>query len=930
MSQSVGRIDLDVGLNYNTFQRELKGIKGMVSKLTKGALPGAVGLFAGGMIVNKIRQIATESLELASGLKEVQNVVDVTFKDMSKNIDEFAEGSLDKLGLSELAAKKYSSAIGAMLKSSGIKEKDTLQISKGVTSMAADFASFYNLDTDDMFAKIQSGLSGEVEPLKRLGINLNATNLEAYALSQGIDKAWESMSQAEQTILRYNYLLSVTKDAQGDFSRTYDSWANQSRIFGEQIKIIKGLFGELLMSTLLPLLQSANRFTRSLINMKDAVVEFFNDSERSGYLIDLFENLKDVVGLLADAFKLLVWLLGDTVLSSLKLIMIGLVPMIKAFNFLLAKIIQVADAFRSFIKLVFGIESVSEPAKELNDNLYEGIDLTSGYGDALDEAGDKADKAGKKAKGSLAAFDQLNTLMFPKNSGDKGDGGADNGNLPTPDLGGIESGEKDLKLKLDIEMPKIPPLLPLPTLFWPIPPAVLVNEFNFAFSQLRMPAPMPLPIPSLQPLWGMVPAFDSVFKLLKNLVKGFSFDFQNNLAYVPDVLKEMLRRILESLGEFQGQISVIPLLSEMMKGLFTFPQEMTSGLDIIRERLKGFGNDMVEEFNKWKNTATDVGAAVAGGLVGGFLVGWGNLKGIFKGLTDDFIKFFQDCYNTYSDFDVKVNNLLVDMINGILGQVGDFFSGAGEMTLNGLNTIKTFWEEHKTQILVIVGLLGVGVIAALTGLAAGAPVVVGGMASVLIALFVGVKDSFAETGEELKNDTISKFQLLKEGLSGKWGEIKDEATRKWQDIARTIKDSINSIFDSINHLISSWNGIKFSVPKVNLPFSDKSFGGGTISVPKVPMIPKLATGGIIKAPTLAMIGENNKKEAVIPLENSDFIDSFARKVAKIVDETSGNKDGGSDGPVIVVLKLDETELGRATIKSIRSAQRQSGNPLIIM
>ena len=94
-------------------------------------------------------------------------------------------------------------------------------------------ASFYNLNSDEAFAKIRSGISGETEPLKQLGINMSVANLEAYAMAQGIDKSYDSMTQAEQVMLRYNYLLSVTGDAQGDFARTSGSFANQQKLLKE-------------------------------------------------------------------------------------------------------------------------------------------------------------------------------------------------------------------------------------------------------------------------------------------------------------------------------------------------------------------------------------------------------------------------------------------------------------------------------------------------------------------------------------------------------------------------------------------------------------------------------------------------------------------------------------------------------------------------
>lgn len=112
-----------------------------------------------------------------------------------------------------------------------------------LTGLSGDIASFYNLDTDTAFEKIRSGISGETEPLKQLGINMSVANLEAYALSKGITKSYNAMSQAEQVLLRYNYLLSVTTDAQGDFARTSGSFANQIRILQlnfDQLRIAVG------------------------------------------------------------------------------------------------------------------------------------------------------------------------------------------------------------------------------------------------------------------------------------------------------------------------------------------------------------------------------------------------------------------------------------------------------------------------------------------------------------------------------------------------------------------------------------------------------------------------------------------------------------------------------------------------------------------
>ena len=188
-----------------------------------------------GTIGTALKDFATESVGLASDLQEVQNVVDVTFGNDAKTIETWSKKANKQFGLTELQAKKYTSTLGAMMKSSGLTGKAVTGMSTDLAGLAADMASFYNLDFETAFEKIRSGISGETEPLKQLGINMSVANLEAYALSQGIDTAYESMTQAEQVTLRYNYLMQATSDAQGDFARTSDSLANSQRILSTNL-----------------------------------------------------------------------------------------------------------------------------------------------------------------------------------------------------------------------------------------------------------------------------------------------------------------------------------------------------------------------------------------------------------------------------------------------------------------------------------------------------------------------------------------------------------------------------------------------------------------------------------------------------------------------------------------------------------------------
>lgn len=208
--------------------------------------------------------MAMQGLSYASDLTEVQNVVDKTFTQSAAVIDKFAETALESYGITTLQAKQYSSTMGAMLKSMGLTSDETLTMAQNMTALSGDMASFYNLSADDAFAKIRAGISGETEPLKQLGINMSVANLQAFAMSQGMDKTYDSMTQSEQAMLRYNYLMQTTADAQGDFSDTSGTFANQQKLLKANLQQTSGEIMSSMMPALAGGMQELNNFIGSM------------------------------------------------------------------------------------------------------------------------------------------------------------------------------------------------------------------------------------------------------------------------------------------------------------------------------------------------------------------------------------------------------------------------------------------------------------------------------------------------------------------------------------------------------------------------------------------------------------------------------------------------------------------------------------------
>lgn len=231
-------------------------------------LAKAIGLV---MIARKALDTIKTGIDYASDLAEVQNVVNVTFGSATEAINSWSKECLAAYGMNEVSAKRYAGTIGAMLKSSGLAGDAIVDMSKDMVGLAGDMASFYNLDLETAFEKIRSGISGETEPLKQLGINMSVANLEAYALSQGITTAYNEMSQAEQVMLRYNYLMSTTADAQGDFARTQDSYANQTRLLSESWLEFTGIMAEQLLPVLTTIVSWLNNIVAFLTENADMV-----------------------------------------------------------------------------------------------------------------------------------------------------------------------------------------------------------------------------------------------------------------------------------------------------------------------------------------------------------------------------------------------------------------------------------------------------------------------------------------------------------------------------------------------------------------------------------------------------------------------------------------------------------------------------------
>lgn len=262
-----GYLNFDTKLDTSGFNGGLAQVNTTVTKSierVKNQLKTFAKTAAVAFSTYAITNFGKECIELGSDLAEVQNVVDVTFPAMTKQVDKWAKSAANSFGLSETMAKRYVGTFGSMAEAFGFTEKEAYDMSTTLTGLAGDVASFYNIRQDEAYTKLKSVFSGETETLKDLGIVMTQTALDSYALANGYGKTTAKMTEAEKVTLRYKFVQDQLANATGDFARTQDSWANQTRILQLRLDSLKATLGQGLINVFSPLLKNLNSFIEKL------------------------------------------------------------------------------------------------------------------------------------------------------------------------------------------------------------------------------------------------------------------------------------------------------------------------------------------------------------------------------------------------------------------------------------------------------------------------------------------------------------------------------------------------------------------------------------------------------------------------------------------------------------------------------------------
>lgn len=876
---TAGQIGIDLILNSTSFKKSLNNIQTQAnnagSKIAK-SLSGVQSQanIAGSKISNSFSKIAKvvgtafsvamitrfgkSCIDLGSDLAEVQNVVDVTFKSMSSSVDKWAKSARTQYGLSETMAKKYVGAFGSMTEAFGFGEKQAYNMSTALAGLAGDVASFYNISQDEAYTKLKSVFSGETETLKDLGIVMTQNALDAYALANGYGKTTSAMTEAEKVSLRFAFVQDQLKNATGDFARTQDSWANQTRILQLRFESLKATLGQGLI----------NVFT----------------------------------------------------------------PVLKLVNALILRVGALADKFKEFTDKVFGNAGSSDTSNSLDSATKSTSNLTNEANNSS-KAIDKVSKSAKKAKSNLASFDKLNVLTktdsntsSSNNTSSTATGGntssnkkpnSNNKTNPKFNFSKLykESGLKNFFDKVQRGIDKVD---------WsaigencknifkksiPIAKAYLGQVKNVSKSALGAVGSfiggiVQVSGKQLQTLTGGISKW-----LTKDQGKiiGFINTIGTHLSKGFDNLSTFFDGAFDLLGESIDRVR--PTMETAISDLLSGCTDLAGGIGtIVSDSFEIATGKLVEWIENDSETIgtffDNVQLQIADVLsfvgtvfsdIGTYLSDWWESDGssVFSNICSMFTNIGTTLMNVYNEWIKPAWDAIVDIfqsawksclkpifekIVSFFGKLGDCISAIWNNFLSPIVNylVKTF-GPILTNIFSAVGGVFKTVFSIIGDVVGGILDALGGLLDFITGVFTGDWEKA-------------------------WNGIKNFFKGIWDAIWGIIKGAINLIIDGINLL---WTGIYNAISAIVNAIGGVAGAIGDVfgqdwsfSMPKkAPLIPKLAKGGLVKAPTLAVVGDNmgassGNPEVVSPLN----------KLKGMIQESSDNGDTEILSQILLYLK----------------------------
>lgn len=872
--------------------------------------------------LNSIRTVAAalsnsfgKALGEASQYIEDQNLAAVVLEEHYGSMYDFWNSAQNLMGVDAAQAIKYQGYFQELMTGMGIAGDEAANMSKQLTQLGYDLSSFENLSVDDAMLKLQSGISGELEPLRRIGFDLSQARMEQDKYKLSMEGHVATMTQAEKTYIRYWEIMNQVTESHGDLARSLNSPMNQIRIFQSQVQILARNLGFLLVPALNAVLPYLTAIVKLLIQAAQAVAMFFG-VDPSSWMADLSTvdttSLQGSTAGIADNM--------DKTASGTK---------------------KAAKAAKEFKKQLLGFDQIN------NITDTKGSDGGSGGGgggagggsgfklpnsdydffkglanSAVDKAMENLKKMGPLLLGILKTWKAI--ALTAKNAKEF--------------VKGVVTGMKSAKFSIK------PNSLKLPKAFergYSI--AVRFKETKLGQTVLKWKAAIEKGLSAIK--IGF--AETKVGKVAASLGKLFAGKFSKagDLSKVGSILgplsKELKKvldmpligKALSSVGKFLGPLGTILSIVDGIMGVGSIFESITQGKDIAMGDIASVATSAIGLGAIFGPTGMLVGAIIGGVAAIGAVIynKREEIKGFFTGVGEWFstnvIEPVKAKFGEIADwFKTNVVNPVGEKINGIAA----FFTGLWE-TASGIfaaianiilaafilakqyvsekfvKPVKTamgkLWEKIKSIFGKAASWVNTKVIQ---------PVVakVKAMKAKVTAIASSIKSAFSKAFSFIKSAAVTAFSGVASAIGNAFNKVKS-----------VVQGIVNGIIDGVNIFIGGLQKVSDVASKV----TDKDIHINTLQ-----HVSFAADGGVFGNGQMfvareagpEMVGQYGSKSAVV--NNDQIVEAVSRGVAQAVSAVMSGQQGGGDTEVNVRLYLD----GREVIKSINRAQRRAGKVLL--
>lgn len=816
--------------------------------------------------VQQLIQFGKASIEAASDLAEVQNVVDVVFGSLSGRVDQFAQSAAEAYGLSETMAKRFVGTYGSMATSFGFSKEAAYDMATTLTGLAGDVASFYNISQDEAYTKLKSVFSGETETLKDLGIVMTQSALDAYALANGYGKTTSAMSELEKVSLRYAFVQDQLSNAAGDFTRTSDGWANQIRVLQLNFQSLQAIIGSGLIALLTPFVRGLNTALSALVKFGNAVSSVFSavfgtkQKTVSGAVI---EDVQDYSSSLDG--------LGSSASGA-------------------------ASAAKELKRQVLGFDQITKLSDTSSGSggsgsgggSGAGVGVGGGSSSLLDEAAENTTKfsgimqkfhdwlAGLNLEPIQTAWDKLRT------AGEK---------LVEVINGGLQWGLENVlaplaKWTLEEGAPAL--ITTMATAFETLADALIVIQpwWDWCYRNIFGPIGKQVGNTFTRALEGLSTVLGILDGYLKDITEVINGD-----RTLGDMLLDWFSFDRQA-GEAKSLLGIAGgWLSQSMNVLQPMFGSVSPVSTVVNVALGQSANDLWKKFGKeWGDDRTvsiqNVLSNTAKSLWETFQKGWGVAKSktveIWDQLKNGAAVLWQGFSTSWGTARQRVVEIWNQLKNSAAALWQGFSSGWGSRAVSIFNSLAnsagTLWSGFAAGW----GTRGVSIV---NSLLSSAGTLWNRFASGWGTRAVSIVNTLLNSAQDL-------WQQFKAGWSGKTLGLTITYSTNVSGIKRAVYKALG---------LSGWPTIRFA-----------------------------ARGGIVNAATLlgnTVVGEAGR-EAIIPLENhTEWIDMVARRLAASI---AGGTSNGGGRPLIVQVVLDGRVVGQTAVDYINGQTKSSGeSPLVI-